>query len=62
MGGGEDLLGLPARFAVGNEPLQRDVDVVLLFAGDRVAANLPILAIKVRIRIYFLVSVVLIPS
>ena len=40
---GPTLLRLAARLAVGDEPLQRDVNIVLLLARDRIAADLTIL-------------------
>ena len=40
---GPTLLRLAARLAVGDEPLQRDVNIVFLLARDRIAADLTIL-------------------
>jgi hypothetical protein len=45
------LLGLPTRLAVSYEPLECNVDIVLLLAGDGVAADLTVLKITIQLNL-----------
>ncbi len=56
--GSTDLLGLAAWLAVGYEPLESYVDIVLLLAGDGIAADLPVLQIKWLLLLLLLAHVI----
>jgi len=56
--GSTDLLGLAAWLAVSYEPLESYVDIVLLLAGDGIAADLPVLQMKWLLLLLLLAHVI----